>query len=98
MKVSSNNRQAKTSVTLKGVEKRLHKVCDQMTILHTRIENLGLRYQRTKHTPGSPLNQSLSMQLNVLQGMYNVYYQYAAKQTEKLMVLYGQGLEEVKEE
>lgn len=98
MKFSSNNRQAKANVTLKGVEKKIHKACDQMTILHNRIQNLRLRYKRTKQNPGSPLNQSLSMQLNILQGMYNVYYQYAAKQTEKLKVLYCQGLEEVQEE
>ena len=98
MKASSNNRQSKTSVTLKEVEKRLHRVCDQMTILHTKIQNLRLRYQRTRHTPGSPLNQSLSMQLNVLQGMYNAYYQYAAKQTQELMILYSPELEQVQDE
>ena len=97
MKASSINRQTKADVTLKGVEKRLHQVCDQMTILYSKIDNLQLRYQRTRHTPDSPLNQSLSMQLNVLKGMYNVYYQYAAKQTEKLMILYGSGLQEVQQ-
>jgi len=98
MKVSRNNKQIKTNVTLKGVEKKLHKVCDQMTILHMKIQNLQTRYQRTRHTPDSPLNQSLSMQLNVHQFMYNAYYQYAAKQTQQLMVLYSPGPQEVQAE
>lgn len=95
MKANSITRQTKTNVTLKGVEKKLHKVCDQMTILHMKIQNLQIRYQRTRHTPDSPLNHSLSMQLNVLQSMYNAYYQYAAKQTQQLMVLYSPELQEV---
>lgn len=93
MKVNCNNRQVK--VTLKGVEQRIHKVCDQMTLLDTKIQNLRLRYKRSRQTPGSPLTQSLDMQLNVLQSMYNAYYQYAARQTQKLMILYDPEVQNV---
>ena len=83
MKVNCDN----TQVALAAVEQRLHKVCDQMTILHSKIQNLQLRHKRTSKCPESPLAQSVGMQLNVLQGMYNAYYQYAARQTQKLMIL-----------
>ena len=89
MKFHNQENQAKM---LQNVEMKIHRVCDQMTLLHSKIESLQIRYQRTRHLPESPVTQSVSMQLNVLQGMYNTYYQYAAKETQKLMVLYTPGV------
>ena len=84
MKVNCEN----TKVTLQEVEQRIHKVCDQMTLLHTKVQHLQVRYQRSRQSPESPLTLSLRLQLQVLQNMYNAYYQYAASQTQKLMTLY----------
>ena len=69
-----------------AIEKRLHKTCDQMTILHSTIKNLQVRYKRaTKHTQ-SLSAYNLKLQLQTLQSVYNMYYMYASKQAQQLIV------------
>ena len=69
-----------------AIEKRLHKTCDQMTILHSTIKNLQVRHKRaTKHTQ-SLSAYNLKLQLQTLQSVYNMHYMYASKQAQQLIV------------
>lgn len=68
---------------LQCAEKRLHKTCDQMEQLQSRISLLKTRHQRALHRRPSAA-ESLGLQLCVLEGVYAMYYSYAEAQCEQM--------------
>ena len=78
---------AKTSPRQKSfssAEKRLHKTCDQMEHLESRISLLRSRHQRALKRACGAAAESLGLQLYVLEGVYAMYYSYAETQCQQL--------------
>lgn len=68
-----------------SAEKRLHKTCDQMEMLQSRISLLRSRHQRASKKTCMAVAESLRLQLSVLEGVYAVYYSYAETQCQQLL-------------
>lgn len=68
-----------------SAEKRLHKTCDQMEMLQSRISLLQDRHQRASKKSRLAAAESLRLQLSVLEGIYAVYYSYAETQCQQLL-------------
>lgn len=81
---------SKTSPRAKSAlsaEKRLHKTCDQMEMLQSRITVLHGRHQRASKRSRLGAAESLRLQLSVLESVYAMYYSYAETQCQQLVQL-----------
>ncbi len=82
-KVSTN-----TKAQIKLTEVCLSKACNQMQQLLAKISEVKTRHQRAlKHNQADRCRQ-LKMQLQILQGMYNVFHQYGDHKARQMAVLY----------
>ena len=87
MKVKLSKASTKSAVT-KATEGRLSQACDQMQQLLDHISYTKTRHQRAlKHNQPNRCRQ-LQVQLQVLQGMYNVFYQYADLKARQVAALH----------
>ena len=68
-----------------SAEMRLHKTCDQMELLQTRISVLRARHQRACQRSRLAAAESLHLQLSVMEGMYALYHGYAERQCQQLL-------------
>ena len=68
-------------------ERRIHKACDQMEAIHSKIKDLQLRLQRAVKNQRHYFAKNYEMQLQVLQGVYNTYHMYCSRKAEVLMQL-----------
>ena len=76
------------SKSTKATEIRLNKACDQMQQILAKINEVKTRHQRAlKHNQHNRSRQ-LKVQLQVLQGMYNVFHQYADHKARQMAALY----------
>lgn len=87
-KITQGNRKIKAKVSLATAETQLHRTCDQMNLIYSKIQHIHLRQQRVKHKSLSTQSHNLALQLTVFKNMYSAYYQYAAVQAEQLKKLY----------
>ena len=68
-------------------ERRIHKACDQMEVIHSKIKDLQIRLQRAVKNQRHYFAKNYEMQLQVLQGVYNTYHMYCSRKAEVLMQL-----------
>lgn len=80
------NMKANSKITVAKVEQRLHKTCDQMTLLHCTINNMKLRHRRAALRGHSAMLHSLELRIQVVQSVYNTFYMCAAQQAQQLML------------
>lgn len=71
---------------IRFIEIKIHRACDQMQILNDRIQLLQIRQRKALAAGHSAATSSLKIQLQVVSGMYYVYYMYAQRQTEELQI------------
>ncbi len=70
-------------------ECRLTQACHQMQALLVKISDVQTRYQRAvKHNHDTRRSQ-LKVELQVLKGMYNLFYHYADLKARDVAVLYS---------
>ena len=69
-----------------SAEKRLHKTCDQMERLESRISLLRSRHQRARVKSRLAAAESVRLELSVLEGVYAMYYSYAQTQSQQLLL------------
>lgn len=82
-------------------EKRFRRSCEQIILLNQTLGNLQNRYDRAKKTNFRSFRYNLRLRLAVVEGLRNVYYDYAhekAKQVAQLrQELFGEIVEIVAE-
>jgi hypothetical protein len=83
IKVSAN-----TNAVSKTTEISLNKACDQMQQLLGKIKEVKTRHQRALKRNQENRHRQLKVQVQVLQGMYNVFHQYADQKARKMAALY----------
>ena len=66
------------------IERQLERTCDQLHVLHSRIEMLRVRQKRFA---SRGYVYSLQMELQVVEAVYAVYYKYGAMKAGQLMEL-----------
>ena len=69
----------------KETEKVLDRSCDQMTTILQKISKIERRYKLAIKNRKTLTADSLSMQLQVLRGVYNMYYCYAEVKAKQLV-------------
>ena len=69
------------------VERQLNRTCDQLQVLHCRIETLRIRQQRYAKKGSCNSSHCLQMELQVTEGVYAVYYKYGEMKAGQLMEL-----------
>ena len=74
--------------TVGGVERKLNRVCDQMELLHMKIAELQSRAADAEQHGRWSHCSSLGMRLSMLQGVYNMYYEFAARTSRTLCQLH----------
>ena len=70
----------------KEAERRIQKACDQMDMILSKIQDVELRYQRAVKD-GHQCTSNYELQLQVLRGMYNMYYTYCSQKAQILAEL-----------
>ena len=66
------------------IERQLERTCDQLHVLHSRIEMLRVRQKRFA---SRGCVYSLQIELQVVEAVYAVYYKYGAMKAGQLMEL-----------
>ena len=67
-----------------AVENKFEKACAQLRTLNNKITNVQLRYERAASFNQRSFRYSLRIQLVELEGVRNMFWQYARKKAEDL--------------
>ena len=68
-------------------EKKFHLACDQVMKLNELLDNNQTRYDRANSANQRTARYGLRMKLSVLEGVRNMYVEYASMKAEELMLL-----------
>lgn len=79
---------------IRDVNRRFRKACDQIILLNNQIEALQLRYDRAMKANRRSFRYSLRLRLATLEGVRNMYYEYATRQADELEELQNELIEE----
>ena len=69
------------------IERCLDRSCDQMEMLLAKISFLEQRLQNAEENQNEAVMKNLTLQLDVLQGVYSMYYSYSEVKATQLMML-----------
>ena len=81
-----------------AMEAKFERACSQLTILNAKISEIQLRYDRAAAVNRRSFRYSLRIQLVELEGVRNMYYQYARGKAEELDHMKQQILESLSED
>ena len=76
-------------------EKKFHLACDQVMKLDELLDNNQTRYDRANNANQRTARYGLRMKLSVLEGVRNMYVEYASMKAEELMLLQCQLCDDV---
>ena len=76
-------------------EKKFHLACDQVLKLNELLDNNQTRYDRANNANQRTAHYGLRMKLSVLEGVRNMYAEYATMKAEELMLLQCQLCDDV---
>ena len=80
------------------METKFERACSQLTILNSKIAEIQIRYDRAAAVNRRSFRYSLRIQLVELEGVRNMYYQYARAKAEELDHMKQQILESLSED
>ena len=80
--------------TIVNKERRFHRACSQIVLLNRHLDNLQLRYDRAHRDNMRTFRYSLRIKLSALEGVRNMYVEYASMKADELMDLQCQLLEQ----
>lgn len=70
--------------TLHAAERKFRKSCVQITLLNKQLEDMKKRYLRAKADNFHRFRYNLRLKLAVVEGVRNMYYEYAHIQAEQV--------------
>ena len=76
-------------------EKKFHLACDQVLKLNELLDNNQTRYDRANNANQRTARYGLRVKLSVLEGVRNMYVEYATMKAEGLMLLQCQLCDDV---
>ena len=81
MKVSLSKR-----FTLSDAERRFRRACDQIVLLNQNLGEVQKRYKNARRTNNRSFPYNLRLKLAVVEGVRNMYYDYATQKLTKLQI------------
>lgn len=82
-----------TYTVYSAMEAKFEKACSQLTLLNAKIAAIQMRYDRAASINRRSFRYSLRIQLVEMEGVRNMYYQYAKTKAEQLDFMKQQILE-----
>jgi len=70
--------------SLIDTERRFRRACEQIVLLNQRLDQLQQRYDNAKRQFNRAFRYNLRLKLAVVEGMRNVYYDYAHEKAKKV--------------
>jgi anti-sigma regulatory factor (Ser/Thr protein kinase) len=83
----SNRSQNERNVDLIDAERRFKRSCEQIVLLNQALKALQKRYDDAKRRNLRAFRYHLRLRLAVIEGMRNVYYEYAHEKAKKIAEL-----------
>ena len=65
-------------------ERKFHRACHHIRMLNRRIEETQSRYDNAYARQQRPFRYTYRLQIATLEGVRNMFYEYASRQAEKL--------------
>lgn len=87
MKAKVQQRYINKRSTLVDSEKRFKRACEQIVQLNYSLDALQQRYNKAKKDNHKSFRYSLRLRIAVVDGMRNMYYDYAHKKAEAIAEL-----------
>ena len=69
------------------IERCLNRSCDHMEMLLIKIRHLEEKMERAEEKENEAVRNNLNLQLEVLHGVYSMYYSYSEVKATQLMLL-----------
>lgn len=78
--------QTENSLVLRigGIDRKFRKACSQIVLLNNEIEALQARYNRTMKNNRRSFRYSIRLRLATLEGIRNMFYEYASRMADEL--------------
>ena len=80
--MSSSNATYELILKIRHVDHKFRRARGQIVILNNRIDALLVRYKRSGRDKRKPLNYAGRLQIATVEGVRNMYYEYAKQQCE----------------
>lgn len=87
MKAKMQKRSVSKKSTLVESERRFKRACEQIVQLNYSLDALQQRYNKAKNDNHRSFRYSLRLRIAVVDGMRNMYYDYAHKKAEAVAEL-----------
>ena len=72
------------------LDKKFRRACRQIVLLNNKLEGLQVRYDRAYKVNRRSFRYSIRLQLATLEGMRNMFYEYACRRADELEALQDQ--------
>ena len=76
---------------LRAVERRFRRACMQVFVLNKEVEKLKNRYIEAEVTGNKTLRYHLRLRISVIEGVRNMFYEYAAQKADVITELQEYG-------
>lgn len=73
--------------TFRMTDRKFRRACQQIRLLNHRIEDAQIRYDRAYKTNRRSFRYTCRLQLATLEGMRNMFYEYACNRADELEAL-----------
>ena len=70
-----------------AAESLFRRACEQVLILNKEVEKLTNRYNEAEATGNKPLHYQLRLRISVIEGVRNMFYEYAAQKANVITEL-----------
>ena len=78
---------------IRMLDMKFRRACDQILLLNNQIDDLQTRYNRAMKANRRSFRYSLRLQLATLEGVRNMFYEYASRRADELEGLQTQLIE-----
>ena len=75
-------------------EKLFRKACEQFTVLNRHVEELNVRFREADISGHRVLRYNIRLRLSVIEGVRNMFYEYAAMKSTEIIELQRRVLED----
>ena len=77
-------------IQVREIDRKFKLACDQIILLNNQIKDLQIRYERASKLNRRSFRYTLRTRLSTLEGLRNMYYEYATKRADELDQLHNQ--------
>ncbi|WAR19793.1 hypothetical protein MAR_001631 [Mya arenaria] len=75
---------AEMQATLEQAERKFRRACDQIVLLNERLSSCQIRYKKARDNNRKSLRYPLRLRLAMIEGIRNMYYDYATQKVEEI--------------